>query len=199
MKAELDRQLANQPPQFSAVMINPVANTLAFVDQDDRLTMDWWVAQTLTDIDRFNRKFPDSDELDHIEAYATDFFTAWSASSTEVVQILGFERTLDILKRLRKFWFVTWQAASISYLEMENFGPEFKVFRGESKRRPIGEPLGFSWSLSRSTAEGYAKRHPEGVLHIGRVLFENMLLFHVDELEVVVTPGSVVIDETIDL
>jgi len=206
MKKMLDRDLLRNPPPVSELNNSEMFNILRMFDGNRCPTNNWHLLQAMTDLYRFNRSLePIKDVVisnrisntDFIKEYAADFYGAWHISSTEVIKHVGWENSLEIFRLLKKLWLVAWPYDSVDYLQRDGMPKSFKVYRGESQQLAKQIQNGrLSWSLHKDNVNYYAKRFSDGVMHEGIVTFDDVLLFQLEEMEIVVNPGSVSITKT---
>jgi len=135
-----------------------------------------------------------SDAANDFRNCAIDFYNAWQASSTMVVQEVGREETIFLFKKFREIFPLSWPDASLDFLEELGHPESVTVFRGESPELVAAGIRGISWSLSEGVAAYYANRHDDGVVLRGDVAFDDVLAIFQEELEVVVEPEAVVLD-----
>jgi hypothetical protein len=197
----LQAELVRNPPPYSKLPGAPISNALVMASDDPAMAarIDWLNIQSMTALIRFGQRLAHlnrigrqkdlgSADIQVLEAYGEDFYDTWSVSSSEIIHALGMDLTLEVLRVLRDFFYLTWPATSLDFLEERQLrsGPS-QIFRGQcraSRERPVVD--GLSWSLSRSTARYYANRIDGGVVYQTSVEFRDILLYREDELEVVI-------------
>lgn len=127
-----------------------------------------------------------------LECHADDFYGAWQASSSEVVEAIGLPVVQEFFKIFSKYYVFTWPVES--QIAWEHIGPDdqIQVFRGESLSLAAqGVGTGMSWTSNLDAAKFYKARHLDGVLIQGFVKKKDVLMFFVEEEELIVAREKV--------
>lgn len=135
----------------------------------------------------------DGGDVGLIEEYAEDFYSAWSASNTELIQCVGINAVLEFLQLFRSVHFIAWSSESMTFLEKLECPIELQLFRGASSQSSLSGADGLSWTLDKGIAQYYASRHSDGSVYAGTAMFADVLALFSEEMEVIVAPGKVVV------
>ena len=176
-----------------------------------------WVSEILKNLSRFTPALQvvrsadkvlsltgvcDWKAMEELELHANDFYGAWQASSSEVVAAIGLPVVQEFFKIFSKYYFFTWPVES--QIAWEEIGPDeqIQVFRGESLSLAAqGVGTGMSWTSNLDAAKFYKARHPDGVLIQGFVKKKDVLMFFVEEEEIIVArekvQGQLVVHENL--
>lgn len=119
---------------------------------------------------------------------AEDFYTAWSLSSTEVINKFGLDLTRDFLLFCRKYFFILWSSSDQQWAEDCGFTEDhFTVYRGASMQEVNSGKYGFSWTLSQEVAESYAAGRGGQVIEQS-VTFDDIAFAAMEEMEIIIFP-----------
>jgi len=171
-------------------------NVGVLTDLDGTIINSQQLSETLTDLERFVPQIEETkklvqeilmsgmfENLEIVKDIAYDFYGAWLASSTELIETISFEKVLEMFQILHPISELTWEDASLQFLE--DNPDQVQVFRGESKSIHESGRGGLSWSLSRDCAENYKNRYQDGQLVTGIVHTKDIYAYFMEEFEVV--------------